>query len=399
MLGAQPSRAGDAAGCARALRLVRDMLKRRGAPTEWFQVPGVMPLLVAGNGPVLLVTYLDDPHPTGEDTPAPPPRVSGETASGAGVTRKAGVLAACGALSLAGADAPFTLVVEVDRHAGSAALDAWLRASGRRFSAALWEVVDLPIPVPTLFKEAFGVARMRVSARLHTRPVETLYAGVLSDAGHQLAAALAALKSPDLEVLLPRFYDEITPPGSGELRDVEAVSGAIGAWLTGVTRGDGESLSATHLALGVFCAPALFVREFVMQDAGAFIASAASATIEARIMPGQTPVGVARAITDFMQRRLPGAEVETLVVRPPALGQLVEAAGLGEALPVLPAAPGDTPAGTLEGFGISTAGYAVVGRTPHGEAERVALPTIGAGAALLSALGRGIVARQEAARP
>jgi hypothetical protein len=131
----------------------------------------------------------------------------------------------------------------------------------------------------------------------------------------------------------------------------------------------------------------LFVRDLQMQDAGAFISGVASATIEARIMPGQSPAVITRAIIEFMQRRLPGTQVETTFVREAARGALIAAARLDAALPVLPIGPGDSPAGMLEGYGAATAGYGVVQREPGVEHERVALPAIAEGAQLLAALG------------
>jgi hypothetical protein len=389
VLGSQQARVGDAAGCARALRLVGNMLERRGMPAELFQAPGVMPLLVAGSGPVLLIAYLDDPNQAqaaDDQADAPPPRIAGDVAIGEGVVRKAGVLAACSALlsAVAGSN-PFTLIVEADRHAGSLALEAWLRVSGRRFGAALWEVVDLPLPAPILFRASNGVVRARIQINAHTRPIENLYAGVLPDAGHLLANALAAMKSTDLEVLLPRFYDDVAPPSDGDLHDVQEIAGQLGEWLAGAVQEAREPLTSNHLALGVFCAPALFVRDLQMRDAGSFISGTASATIEARILPGQSPAVVARAITDFMQRRLPGTQVETLYVREPARGTLIAAAVPDAALPVLPIGPGASPAGMLEGFGAATAGYAVVRRDAG--PERVALPNVSSGAQTLGALG------------
>ena len=383
VLGAMPARAGDAAGTARALRLVRDMLDRRAVMTELFQAPSGTPLLVAGAGPVLLVSYLDDAVlPSTVEEPSAPPRIVDDIAAGPGITRKAGVLAACGAL-LQRPDAPITLVIEADRHAGSSALEAWLRQSERRFSAGLWEAVDLPIPTPTLFRSANGIVRVWLRAVAGARPTETLYAGVLPDAGHRLAEALATMKSTDAEVLLPGFYDDVDPPSVADVANVEAVSDAIGAWLAGATRRYDGAMSASHLALGVFCAPSLFVRDLHMSDAGPYIAGNASATIEARIVPAQTPLGVVRAIHEFIERRLPGTTIEPLFLREAAEGRLIDLAGLGNSLPVLPNAPGDSPAGLLEANGVPTAGYALVGHSASASEERVTLPALLTGSTLL----------------
>ena len=385
VLGAQSASPRDADGCARAARLVADVLERRGVPAEIIATDDGPPLLVAGGGPTLLLTYLDDPA-CAAGTSASPPRISGDLASGVGVVRKAGVLAACGALLAERGAESVTLVVETDRHAGSGALEQWLRVSGRRFGAALWEVVDLPTPTPALFRSANGVVRAHIELDAFARPVDALYASVLPDAGFQLAGALAALKSGDLEVLLPRFYDDIAPPSDADMLAIQGVEVSIGAWLSGAARNGAAPLSVSHQALGIFCAPALFVRELRMPDAGVYLGGVARATIEARTLPGQSSTIVVRSIIEFLRRRLPGVQVEPTLVREASQGALVAAARLDASLAVLPVGPGSSPAATLEAHGVATAGYAVVHRGAPVDVERVAVSDIIAGARTLSGL-------------
>jgi hypothetical protein len=385
VFGAQPASASDPAVTARALRLVRDMIDRRGIATEVFQTPGRMPLLVAGDGPVLVVSYLDDTHPAAAQHDGSPPEFIEEAASAPGLTRKAGVLAACGALFGAHAKpSAITLVVESDRHAGSNGLEAWLEQSGRRFSGAWWEVVDLPGVAPALFAASMGQLTVRVMVT--ARPmIEDVYAGVTPDLGYMLAAAMGGLKSADAEVLLPGFYDDVSIPVTSAIEDIERIAASIVPWAAP----EGSATSDTrldHLALGMFLAPSLTIREIMVAEAQPFLPAHASATIDARLTPGQSPNLILRMLTHYLRDRLPGAVIEPLIVRQPGSGRLLQTEGLGDLLPTLPIAPGDSPAGILEASGVPTAGFATVARRGPQEPERIALAAIASGSALLRSL-------------
>ncbi len=400
LLGSHSPRIDDQQSTARALRLVWDIVQRRGAPTEIFQLPGTMPLVVVGHGPILLVTHLDDPHPAAQVGENGPPAIAGDTVTAPGISRKSGVLAALGAVL--GDDAiaeRVTLVVEADRHDGSQAFAYWLDATDREFSGALCEVADLPVPSPSIFLASTGVVTVRVTCADDGIPVERAYGGVQPDIGHQLVAALSALKSIEGEVLVPGFYDGVITPDVEGLSALQGVATSVGAWLTrGVLPSD-DRLSSSHLTLGAFLAPSIVVREVRIDGSGPYLSKSASATIEARIMPGQDAATIARTIATFILGRIPEAQIETLRLRPPARAAALDVAQLEAIAPVLPVANGNSPAGLLDNVGIPTLGFSTVWRDPAAFEETISISSVAEHSRSIQALVRLIATETPGVEP
>jgi acetylornithine deacetylase/succinyl-diaminopimelate desuccinylase-like protein len=387
VLGSHTTRIDDPQAGARALRLIWDILQRRGAQTDIFQLPGTMPLVIVGHGPHLIVTHLDDAHPSAQVDDVGLPSISGETVSVPGITRKAGVLAALG--TVLGSDSfagQVTLVIEADRHSGSQSFSYWLDSTDRHLVSASCEIADLPVPAPGLFLAATGVVSLRVTLRDTGGKFERAYGGVRADLGHQLVTTLAAMKSIDGEVLIPGFYDDVVTPEYEGLAALQQVAAPVGAWLTRGDPPDEDRLSSSHLTLGAFLAPSLNVRALDLNGAGPYLANGASAVVEARIMPGQSAATVARAITDFVQTRIPDAVVETLLLLPSANQSALDPAMLATLAPVFPVAPGNSPAGLLEKVGVQTIGFSTVWRDPAAEREQISLPAIADGTAMIKSL-------------
>ena len=375
LLGAHSTHVANVQSTARALRLVWDMLQRRGIPTELFQLPGLMPLMIAGRGPVLVNTFIDDSSPLASAESNEPPTIVDEMARGPGVTRKAGVLGTLGAFlrqpSIAN---EATLVIEADRHAGSAALEAWLQTTAPSRPVAVYEVADLPVVAPMLYTAATGVIQLDISIERDPSAVEQLYGGVLPDVGHQLVEAVSALKSRDAEVLIPGFYDDVSPPDAAGMVALNDVASSVGAWIARYASPTHDLLNASHLTLGVFCAPALLVRELEMAPAGPYLSRSARATIELRVMPGQHTDALIASIRSFVTDRVPDARVEPLLVRRATAGWTGALPDLGVA--TLPVSPGDSPAGLFDAAGIPTLGYATVHRDPSAVEESASLRAV-----------------------
>ncbi len=385
LLAAHSTHHSDVQSAARALRLIRDMLQRRNIPVELFQLPGMMPLIVAGRGPILVNTYLDDSNPSSIPHGGDPPVITDEEATGPGTIRKAGLLAVVGAF-LSSPDVPrhATLLIEADRHSGSAALEAWLQSSSRRLVAGLYEVADLPVPAPALYTAATGVVELDITVQRDLGSVEQFYGGVLPDVGHQLVEAISALKSRDAEVLVPGFYDHVVAPDPTGMAALNNVASSVGAWISRTVGSSEELLNASHLTLGVFCAPALLIRELDMAPAGPYLPHAARATIELRVMPGQDVHALIAGTRAFITARLPAARVEPLLVRKPATGWSGSMAGVNAA--TLPISPGNSPAGLIESTGIPTLGFATASRNPAALQESVRFSSIINGSELVNTL-------------
>ncbi|HYI15901.1 MAG TPA: hypothetical protein VEX37_10960 [Thermomicrobiales bacterium] len=367
----------DPQSTARALRLVSDIVQRRGAPTEIFQIPGTMPLVVVGHGPILLLTHLDDPHPSAQGDEPGPPSMAGDVVTAPGITRKAGVLAALGAVLGDEEIAELvTLVIEADRHDGSTAFASWLENPERNIAGALLEVADLPIPAPAVFLAATGVVTIGVIVQDNGVSVERAYGGVQPDVGHLLVSTLSALKSVEGEVLVPRFYDGVVTPDANGLAALRNVATSVGAWLTRDVPPSDDQLSSSHLTLGAFLAPSIVVRDVRLDGTGPYLPRAATAEIEARIMPGQDAATVARSIATFVLERIPDALVETLLLRPSAKASAFDAPLLEEIAPIIPVAIGNSPAGLLDSLAVPHLGFSTVWRDPAALDEQISMSAI-----------------------
>lgn len=378
----------------RALRLLWDMLDRRGIPCSLVEPAGTLPLVVAGSGPLLVVVHLDDiSAPAQHAEPAPPSIADGQVVA-PGIVRRANVLAAVGMLLADPAAAErVTLVVEADRHRGSLALERWLASlpAGTRWPTAACDVEDQPIPTPALLRGAQG----RVTLELiidGPADVEQTLAGVAPDIGHRLAAAVAALGSAENEVRVPGFYDGIVTPESDELEALAALGGPIEQRLAAAGAQSATPLGARHLALGAYLAPSITVRALELPDSAPWLPARARALVEVRMMPGQNTGALVSACVALLHERAPELRVTPLLVRPPATGVLPPRAR-ELARCVLPVALGNSPAGLLEAAGSATVGFALLGPEPGVPDERVSLAAILDGtrtlAALAEALGNG----------
>jgi acetylornithine deacetylase/succinyl-diaminopimelate desuccinylase-like protein len=343
-----------------------------------------MPLIIAGSGPILIVTFLDDSNESARLHDGHPPVIRESVATSPGIIRKAGVLAALAALTSEGqGPEQFTLAVEADRHSGSLALEHWLERNGRRFSTALCEAVDLPVPTPVLYASAAGRMTITVTIERLEREVEDIFGGVVSDLGHQIALIIASLKSADSEIALPGYYDNVQPPTNADIDSLDALAPAIEDWLRDLSDTPPHALAARHNTLAFFFAPSIVVRSVSVVESSPFLASSASATLDVYLVPGQHPPSVLRAVTTRVKSIAPHGRVSASVVRPPVVGQLRDRVEQVNGPLMAPIAPGNSPAGLLEERGTPTLGYAVVDRRSSGAAESVDLNRIVAGAELI----------------
>jgi len=400
LLGSHSPRIDDPQSTARALRLVWDIIQRRGTRAEIFQLPGTMTLVVVGDGPILLITHLDDPHPFAQVDDSGPPSMNGDTVSAPGITRKGGVMAALGAVLGDESTAErVTLVIESDRHDGSQAFSSWLDSNQRQYSAALCEIADLPVTAPALFLAATGLVTLRIILRDDSGPVERVYGGVHPDIGHQLVAALSALKSGDGEVLVPGFYDGVVTPEAEGLAALQRAASSVGAWLTRGAPPTEDQLSSSQLTLAAFLAPSIILRDLFLDGAGPHMASGATAVIEARIMPGQDAETIARSISDFVLTRIPDATIETLLLQPAAMAGAFDAIELSNIAPMFPVAAGNSPAELLNAAAIPTLGFSTVSRDPASFDEHVSLASIAEHSRMIQALTRLVADAQDATGP
>lgn len=374
VLGTQPMHASRPADVLAASRLVQSRLMRAGVDTRWFEGSNGTPLLIAGTGPIAVVVYLDDNHPAAIAIPERPPEISGDLVQGAGLERKASIIAHLATmLSQPEIASKMTLFVESDRQSGSHTLEEWLATSHRRVSAAAWEATDLPLTPPVLIRSATGTIIARLTLNASRRRTEPVYGTVLPDLGIALSNLLTSLKSADDEVLIEGFYDGINSPESDELDVLIKVGPGVSRWL-GAVAGDERELSTSHMTLGMFCAPSAIVREISMHSAGDYLPESASAIVEIQLLPGQSADQTLEMVRAQVQTGPFELEVEPLLVRPPvAASQKIRLPG---GVSTLSIAPGLTPASCFARAGIPTVGYAVVGRITSQEIPGVSIGSI-----------------------
>ena len=387
VLGAMPASIDHPESVHRAARFVHDRMARSGKPVTWFEPEDASPLVLAGDGPVLLVSYIDDADPYSSSHSGQPPSFRDTFVSGPGILRKAGVVAAAAA-ELDNPDrSRFTVAIETDRNSGSRTLETWLNGQAHRFTAALWEATDLPILAPAIIHSASGRLTMRVRANVNHHFAESQFGGVVPDIGRLLSEALGNLVSEDYEVRLDGFYDEVEDTDEAAMRIYQEMTDRTEAWLHRIAPGDID-MPSSHLTMGVFVAPAVVVRSFNMIDRHPYLPVACEAVVDFHLVPGQLATEVGRNAITYFTDRVPGAEVEILLLRPPVSGK-ANIAALREAFPrVLKTVPSVNPAGIIESFGIPTVGYASIGRNPENTSGRVALEDAVNGARLIQELAR-----------
>lgn len=386
VLGALPAHVSDPVATSNAAKLVHDRLRRAGTEPIWYEPAGGSPLVVAGTGPILVVSYIDDIDPGAIAHDGVPPVFEDGVVSAPGILRKAGLIAAT-----AGATHPdngayaTTLVIETDRYWGSNTLRSWLRDSNRHFDAAIWEATDLPIPAPVVIHSAFGRLQVRVRTTAAHDHVLAMYGGVVADVGTGLATALAELVSPDHEVRLDGFYDTVLVPDTEGLAVLADMAEEIKAGLDRISP-ESTSLPTLHLVMGVFFAPSLVVRELRTQVSEPYLPRSAEAMIDIQIMPGQSADTVLAALKRHFQDRLPQLEITPLLIRPAMVGQFDLDTLRAKFERVILNGPGPNPAGLIASFGIPTVGYAGVGSGGTSGANQVDLQAIQSGASLVREL-------------
>ncbi len=387
VLGAMPAHVGNPDAVERAARFVHDRLKRTQERVIWFAPEDRSPLVVAGSGPILLATYMDDTDPYASSHSGQPPSFRESFVSGPGIIRKAGVVAAVAAQMSDDFSDLFTLVIETDRNLGSRSLEAWMKTHPTTFSAGIWEATDLPMISPAIIHSAPGRISMKVVTHTNHHYAESHYGSVVTDLGLALARAISELVSRDHEVLLENFYDGVDTADQTSVDTLHDLESRTEAWLQRVAPGD-VTMPAAHLTMGVYLTPSIVVRELRLPDPNPYLPVTCEATIDLHLVPGQNATVVARTAIAHFKERLPGVSVEILLMRPPVIGK-ANIAALREAYPhVLRTVPSISPAGLIESHGIPTVGYAAVARNPENTSGRVALEEVVNGARLVQELAR-----------
>lgn len=384
LLGAQSSSVSDPASVVAAARFIYERLRRANVPVRWIDETSDAPLIIAGQGPIGIATYLDDSHPSAAQHSGQPPIFEAGTVRAAGIERKAGVVAAISTLlAFPERSRDLTVIVETDRHSGSEALEQWLEDKQPDLAALAWEIADLPLTPPLLVRSATGRLTMRIDVTSSRPDIERVYGAVVPDIGFGLASALSALKTDDEEVRLAGFYDNVVSPDEQDFEALMTLAPGISDWLQLVSDGESE-LPTSHLTLGMFCAPSVELGGLNIRDNGPYLPTNASATIEFQLMSGQSSDTILAALDAHFQNLPYTVTVTPLLIRPPCPAD--ETLIFGDQVAILPIAPGPSPAVLFARRGIPCVGYAVVGRQISDGESSIALEAISDGSRFLTSL-------------
>ena len=333
-----PNLAVDSANIERNAAFLVGMLERRGLHPRLLRVPGSPPAvygeLRVPNATRTVVLYAHyDGQPPGpaaawttppwepvirdralsaggaiiRDTAAPLPaeaRLYGRSAS----DDKGGTMALLLALdALRGAglapDVNVKLFLDGEEEAGSPHLREMLKTHAALLGADLWLLADGPVHLSGRRQVVLGVRGTMGLELTVYGPTRALHSGHYGNwapnPAAMLATLLASLRDDEGRILVPHFMDDVVPVSAAERRALAALPAPDDSIRRTLSLGRTEGAPAT-LAERIM-APAINLRGLRSGNVGAQAANAvpvdAQASIDFRLVPGQTPARV-RALVE-----------------------------------------------------------------------------------------------------
>ena len=342
---ALPNVAADKANIERNAAAVEAALRKRGVRTELLRVAdappvvfGELPVAGARHTVVLYVHYDGQPvvpsqwtgdpwkpilrdrpfEEGGRETPIPPAgrsldpewRLYGRSAS----DDKAPIVALLAAIdALKEARIPLSanlkFFLEGEEEAGSPHLEQILDAYSARLKGDLWLLFDGPVHQTRRMQVYFGargVTGVELTAYGATRRLHSgHYGNWAPNPAVELARLLSTMRDTNGQILIPGFLDDVRPLTETERKAIAAapdVDAALRRELAfAKSEGSGESLLETLMR------PALNVRGISSGDVGSratnSIPTEASASIDFRLVPDQTPARVRSLFEDHVRRQ------------------------------------------------------------------------------------------------
>lgn len=222
-----------------------------------------------------------------------------------------GVLAALDALSASGVPPSVHLKVffEGEEEAGSPHMTALLERHAERLAADLWLLLDGPVHQSRrmqVFFGARGVTDLEITAYGATRPLHSgHYGNWAPNPAVEIAKVVAGLRDADGRILVPGFEEDVRPPTESEKRAAaespdaeEALARELG--VASVVPG------RERVAEGIL-RPAINLRGISAGDVGAAATNSipmqATASIDFRLVPNQTPEKVRTRIESHLKAR------------------------------------------------------------------------------------------------
>jgi acetylornithine deacetylase/succinyl-diaminopimelate desuccinylase-like protein len=198
------------------------------------------------------------------------------------------------------------VLYEGEEEMGSPNLEPVLRANAALLKSDLFVVGDGPAhqsgPVQVTYG-ARGVSGVDITVYGPSRPLhDGHYGNWAPNPAAQLVRLLASLRDDEGRILIPGFYDDVRPLNAAEQAAVDAMpaveEGLKRDLQLGRTEGKGRRLAE------LLQQPALNIRGVrvggVGEDAANAISTKAQASIDFRLVPGETPEGVRKKLEDFL---------------------------------------------------------------------------------------------------
>lgn len=222
-----------------------------------------------------------------------------------------GLLAALDALRAAGAKPTVNIkfFFEGEEEAGSPHLGQILRDHASLLGGDLWLFCDGPVHQSgrkLVFFGSRGVTGVELTAYGAVRRLHSGHYGNWSpNPALELARLVASMRDDEGNILIPGFSDDVRPPTDAELRAI-ANAPDVDATLRrelriARTEGAGKRIEERILL------PALNIRGLSAGDVGEratnSIPTEASASIDFRLVPDQTPEGVRAKVEDHLRRQ------------------------------------------------------------------------------------------------
>lgn len=219
------------------------------------------------------------------------------------------LMAALDALEAAG-KAPsvnIKLILDGEEEIGSPTLDRVLAAHGDKLSADLMLFCDGPMHQSRQRQLMFGVRgsmTLDLTAYGPSRPLHSgHYGGWAPNPTEILIKLLADMKDDQGRIVIPGYLDDVTPPTVAEkaaIATLPEVDKALRKDLA-LSTSEGGGKRIDELLMG----PAIIVKGFSAGGVGTksrnIIQPSATASLNLRLAPGQTPAGVRTTLTQYFE--------------------------------------------------------------------------------------------------
>ena len=222
-----------------------------------------------------------------------------------------GLLAALDALRAAGLEPSVNVkfFFEGEEEAGSPHLAEMLRAHAPRLAADLWLFCDGPVHQSgrkLVFFGTRGVTDLELTAYGAVRRLHSGHYGNWSpNPAADLARLLSSMRDDEGRITIPGFADDVRPPTEAERRAVAEAPDVDPALRQEL--GLGRTLGAGLRVESSVLHPALNVRGLAAADVGAratnSIPTEATASIDFRLVPDQTPEKVREKVEAYLRRQ------------------------------------------------------------------------------------------------